>query len=67
MRDKEMLAKQNRRRYYLKQRLKNNFKIDTRQKQVEISSVEQSLSNQQKIWLSELGNKFGYNLQYKIS
>ncbi len=62
-----MLAKQNRRRYYLKQRLKKTFNVDTRLKQVEIPTVEQSLSNQQKIWLNELGNKFGYNLQYGIA
>lgn len=59
-------TKANRRRYYLKQKLKDVFNVDTRQKQVDIPVFTVPVSAQKRKWLNELGEKFGYNLQYGI-
>lgn len=67
MKTKEATTKANRRRYYLKQKLKDVFNVDTRQKQVDIPSVTVAVSAQKRKWLNELGEKFGYNLQYGIA
>jgi hypothetical protein len=66
MKDLIATTRANRRRYYLKQKLKDVFQVDTRKKQVNIPVLIPEISNQKKVWLLELGNHFGYNLQYTM-
>lgn len=63
----EATTRANRRRYYLKQKLKDVFNVDTRKKQVDIPMFTVPVSAQKRKWLNELGEKFGYNLQYGIA
>jgi len=66
MKDLKATTRANRRRYYLKQKLKDVFNVDTRQKQIEIPVFTVPLSAQKRKWLNELGEKFGYNLQVSL-
>jgi hypothetical protein len=67
MKDLKATTRANRRRYYLKQKLKDVFNVDTRQKQVDMPAITVPVSAQKRKWLNELGEKFGYNLQYEIA
>ncbi|MBO9671988.1 MAG: hypothetical protein J7577_00980 [Sphingobacteriaceae bacterium] len=66
MKDLKATTRANRRRYYLKQKLKDVFNVDTRQKQVDIPATAPQLSKQKSKWLNELGERFGYNLQIGV-
>jgi len=66
MKTKEATTRANNRRYYLKQKLKDVFNVNTRSKQVDIPVFSVPVSAQKRKWLNELGEKFGYNLQTAI-
>ena len=67
MKDLIATTRANRRRYYLKQKIKNDLDVNTRKKQVSLTpNIVDSLTFQKKKWLTELGERFGYNLQYSM-
>lgn len=66
MKDLIATTRANRRRYYLKQKLKDVLNVNARSKQVNIPASTPHISNQERKWLYELGDRFGYNLQYGI-
>jgi hypothetical protein len=66
MKDLIATTKANRRRYYLEQKLKDVFNVNTRKKQVSVPMFSTAIPGQKTKWLNELGQTFGYNIQYSI-
>lgn len=61
------MKKDNKRRYFLHKKIKEFCDIDTRQRQINITDgFIESLTEDQCLFLFELRDTFGYNLQYTI-